>query len=457
MAPSPNTRAGAVYKDAIGDLRQYVDALQALGEVNVVEKEVDPQFELAAVISRSQKESDRPILFRNVKGSRFPVIANVYGSFTRLAGLLGTGSETLNDRWIELLDTLSECSADYINEVASPADLNSTSLTDLPSIFYREKDAGPYITAGVFLAKDPETGIPNLSFCRCLLLGGNEQLVCCIDPPHDLARYQEKAEKKGEALEVAILIGAPPAVFLAAVASLAIEQDELQLAAHINGGSLDMRRCETLDLLVPAATEVVIEASIRPNERSTDGPFGEYLGYYSGLNEAAYVVDVHHVSNRKNAYYQSLLCGSREDLTVLAVSWGGRILQKLVAEISGVIDMTISPTVFSSIVKIDKQYDNHAKDVIDAVFRINPLYNRMCIVVDADIDIHDLESVWWAFLTRGDLDTRTHLMSNLPGVEQSNYLFSGYLGIDATMSLGSPQTRATTPGESTLNLHEYFV
>lgn len=446
-----------MYNDTISDLRQYIEALQARGEVNVVEREVDPQFELAAVISRSQKENDRPILFRNVKGTQFPVIANIYGSFPRLAELLDAGSGSLNARWTELIDTMPECPADYVNEVPSPSDLSSARLTDLPLIVYREKDAGPYISTGVFLAKDPETGVPNLSFCRCMLLGEDKQMICCIDPPHDLAKYQEKAERKGEALEVAILIGAPPSVFLAAVASLPIEQDELRLAAHMNGGSLDMRRCESLDLLVPAATEVVIEASIRPNERRSEGPFGEYLGYYCEVNEAGYVLDVHHVSSRENAYYQGLLCGSREDLTALALAWGGRIHQKLAAEISGVIDMTISPTLFSSIVKIDKQYDDHAKDVIDAVFRINPLYNRMCIVVDTDIDIHDLESVWWAFLTRGDLDARTHLMSELPGIEQSNYEFSGYLGIDATMPLGSPLERAATPGENTLNLNEYFI
>ena len=83
-------------------------------------------------------------------------------------------------------------------------------------------------------------------------------MVCCIDPPHDLAKYQMHAEMKGEALQVAILIGAPPPVFLAAVASLPIDQDELQLAAHINGGSMEMCRCETLDLLVPSATEIVL-------------------------------------------------------------------------------------------------------------------------------------------------------------------------------------------------------
>lgn len=439
------------------DLQSYVSLLAERGELNIVDREVDPQFELAAVVSCSQKESDRPILFNNVKGTDFPVVANVYGSFSRLAEMLDTDVESLHLRWTELIDTLSESTTNYVNEIPKPDNLKSGKLNDLPHITYREKDAAPYITAGVFLAKDPETGVPNLSFARCMMLCDDEKMLCCIDPPHDLAKYQTKAEAKGEALEVAILIGAPPPVFLAAVASLPIDQDELRLAAHINGGALDMRACHALNLLVPAATEVVIEATIRPNERSEDGPFGEFLGYYCDVNKGAYILDVSHVSWRDNACYQGLLCGSREDLSVLAISWGARIYKTLRAEFPGIIDLTISPVLYGSIVKVDKQYEEHARDIIDAVFKLNPLYNRMCIVVDSDIDIHDLNSVWWAFLTRGDLDTRTHLMSDLPGVENANYEFSGYLGIDATMPLNKTLERATTPGEDTLDLSDYFT
>ena len=334
---------------------------------------------------------------------------------------------------------------------------NSGKLSDLPNIIYREKDAAPYITAGVFLANDPDTGVPNLSFARCMMLGVDNKMHCCIDPPQDLAKYQTKAEAKGKALEVAILIGAPPPVFLAAVTSLPIDQDELKLAANISGGSIDMRSCEYLEMLVPAATEIVIEATIRPNERAEDGPFGEFLGYYSDVNRNAYVLDVLNITWRNNAYYQGLLCGTREDLTALAVSWGGLIYRKLVDRLPGIIDVTINPTLYSSIIKIEKKYEEHARDVINNVFNINPLHNRMCIVVDKDIDVHDLDAVWWSFLTRGEIDTRTYMTSELPGVEDSDYGIRGYLGIDATMSLRHPLIRATTPGENEINLNNYFI
>lgn len=438
------------------DLRTYVSALLERGEVNVVEREVDPHFELAAVISRSQKESDRPILFKNVRGSDFPVIANVYGSLPRMAEILGTDEAGLNTRWNERLETAASCT-DYSREVPMPADMQSGKISDLPHIHYREKDAAPYITTGVFLAMDPETGVPNLSFSRCMMAGDDLSMACCIDAPHDLAKYQAKAEKRGEALEVAILIGAPPPVFLAAVASLAPEEDELQLAAHIAGGTIDMRPSRCLSFMVPAATEIVIEAKIRPNERTQDGPFGEYQGYYCDVNNGAYVLDILDVSWRGDAFFEGLLCGSREDLALLAVSWGARIERGLKSALPGVLDVTISAAPNACIVRIDKQYEDHARDVIDAVFRSKPQYNRMCIVVDKDIDIQDLKQVWWSFLTRGALDKRVYSYPDLGGLPGENYEYTGYLGIDATMSLSSPLERATTPGENEINLRDYIV
>lgn len=448
-----------IKKNITRDFNSYIAALIERGEVDIVEREVDPKFELAAVISQSQKTSDRPILFKSVKDSGFPVIANIYGSFERMAELLDTEIKDLNVSWKNIVDMATEHPCDYVNEVATPADLVSGKISDLPQITYREKDVAPYITAGVFLAKDPENDIPNLSFARCMMLDNDTEMRCCIDPPHDLAKYQSRAEANGQALEVAILIGAPPPVFLAAMASLPIDADELQLAAKITGGSLDMRPCQHVDLLVPVASEIVIEATIRPGVRTEDGPFGEFLGYYCDINKGAYALDVLAVNWRKNAYYQGLLAGSREDLTALAVSWGGRTYRFLVDHLPGILDVTINPTLYSTVVKIDSKYEEHAKDVIARVFEANPTYNLMCIVVDADIDIHNLNEVWWAFLTRGRIDTRTQLIS-VPSSEENlpDAKVGGQLGIDATIPFGHKHEyeRTSTPGEFTLNLKDYF-
>lgn len=446
---------------ALSDFRYYLELMARDGRFRVVERQVDPKWELAAVISRSQKECDAPILFEDVKGSNLPVVANVYGSLSRLSALLGAdeGASTLNQRWKDLLSGWRKGPRDYVNLVPPPADLIDMTLHELPRITYREKDAAPYLTSAVFLANDPETGVPNLSFSRCMMLETEEKMHCCIDAPHDLAKYQAKAEAKGERLEVAVMIGAPPAVFLAAVSSLPIDEDEMHLAAYLAGGHLDLYPCETIDLAVPVSTEFVIEGSIRPGQRTEDGPFGEFLGYYCDVNPGAYILDVHKVRRREGAHFHALLCGSREDLSLLSMSFGGRLYSELTERLPGVLEVVIKPTIHASIVRIDKQTEDHPQQVIDAVFRINPLFNRMCIVVDKDVDPHDLERVWWAFLTRGAIASRIQVLSELSGVNdlpELEHIPPGYVGIDATAPLFTKLKPATTPGESSVDLGRYI-
>jgi 4-hydroxybenzoate decarboxylase len=210
-------------------MRKYIRRLLDRDEIHIVERQVDPKFELAAVVGRSQQQSDFPILFRNVKGSRLPVISNIYGSHRRLCEIIGTEVGDFCRKWQSITDGVLPGADDYTESVASE-ELVQGKLHDLPRITYCERDAGPYITAGVFLAKEPETGIPNLSFCRSMMVSDDELRVR-LAPPHDITRYQKQAESRNEPLEVAILLGPPPEVFLAACASVPTEVDELAIAA----------------------------------------------------------------------------------------------------------------------------------------------------------------------------------------------------------------------------------
>ena len=440
------------------DARSFLNQLIAEDEVHVVQREVDPTFELAAVVANAQRESDRAILFRRVKGYDLPVVANLYGSTERLHGLIGADGAGFCPRWTEIVNAAPALAQDYAREVAIPADLIAGSLSDLPHITWREKDAGPYITAGVVIAKDPETGIPNLSFSRGLMVSATE-IRCCIDIVQDLGKYQAKAEALNQPLEIAWLIGAPPAVFLAACTSVPIDEDELKIAAQTLGGSIDMRPCRALDLWVPADTEIVIEARIAPHERRSEAPFGEFMGYYCKENRGfhAEVVDV---SWRKDACFHGLLTGAREDLTVVHATYAARAYRNLVGELPGIIDVACHTTLHCTVVKIDKQYDGHAEHVMLKVFATNPHYNFACLVVDHDIDIHKLDEVWWAYLTRGPIDRRTTLLADIPGgyeYTQEN-LNSGRIGIDATAPLGRLHEfeRTRTPGEDSLDLGDYF-
>ena len=439
-------------------MRDYIQKLLDRLEMRVVEREVDPRFELAAVVSRSQKESPLPLLFKNVKGTSLPVVCNVFGSVQRIAEVIGARDGRICERWSAIMTETARMPETYTRLVAAP-DPIPTSIAALPQIVWREKDAGPYISAGVFYARDPETGVGNLSFCRTLMKSDSE-LICCIDPPHDLAQYQAKAESRGEALPVAILIAPPPEVVIAACASVPIDMDEMKIAAAIRREAIPTRRCIAVDLEVPAETQIVIEGAILPNIRRTEGPFGEYLGFYGPINDKGYLIEVKSVTRQKDAVFHGLLCGTREDLTLLDIAFATRTYSALSARLPGILDVTCNPMLYCSVVKIDKQYEGHAEHVILNTFAANQNYNFACIVVDKDVDIHDLKEVFAAFLTRGRVDRRVTVLPDVRGWDRSvEPTYAGRLGIDATMPFGREAEfeRARTPGADSLRLDEYFA
>jgi len=182
-------------------MRLYLDSLLAQNRVRVVDREVSGKFELAAVTQRSQRESDAALLFRRVAGSRYPVMTNIFGSRPRLTELLGGGASFCK-RWTELMATPVIPPVD----VAEPDGLQEIRLSDLPPITYFELDAGPYLTAGVYLANEPDSGVPNLSFHRAQVISDTE-LRIRLGGPHHLTQYAAKAEARGEIDDICEPIG----------------------------------------------------------------------------------------------------------------------------------------------------------------------------------------------------------------------------------------------------------
>lgn len=438
-------------------MREYIDALLDRGQVHIVDREVDPRFELAAVVGRSQQQSDLPILFRNVKGTRIPVISNVYGSHRRLCEIIGAEVGGFCRKWLSITDGRLPGSTEY-TERAEAEELVHGKLSDLPHITYCERDAGPYITAGVFLAREPATGIPNLSFCRSMMVSDTELRVR-LAPPHDITKYQKQAEARNEPLEVAILLGPPPEVFLAACASVPTEVDELAIAAQLMGGTIRMRPCATVDLMVPADTEIVIEGRILPHVRKPEGPFGEFLGYY--IDEALnHVFEITAVTWRPGAVFHSLLCGFPEDLRALEVSFASRVFRQLSGPLPGILDVSCSPSPMHTIVRIDQQFEGHARQVILKAITSHFQYNKVCIVVDEDVDIHNFAEVWWAVLTRCRLDHDLLHIPDVPGFfRDEDGVYRGRLGIDATKPWGKSQRyeRKRVPGLQDIDLKDYFA
>jgi len=437
-------------------MRHYLSRLQARGDLAIVEREVDPRFEAAAVARQLQRVSNQAVLFKNVRGSALPVVMNLYSDHERLREMIRCGTRTFCERLDEEIEVAATLQ-NYAEEDTQPERLQSGKLSDLPILTYHERDGAPYITSGVFLARDPDTGVPNLSFHRSMVISDHE-LRIRLGSSHDLARYQAAAERQGKALEAAILIGAPPEVFMSACVSLPPQANELAIAAAMRGGPLRTRRCQTIDLSVPAATDIVIEGRILPNVRRPEGPFGEFMGYYVDVGDN-HVFEVTHVAWRTGAIFHGLICGSDEDLRPLEAATAARIYRAIKGQVPGIIDVSCKPTVMNTVIKLRKQYEGHAQHALLAAMGAHLDYNKLCIVVDEDVDIYNLDEVIWAFVTRGRADTRTMVLNNVPGFYRDPHKDHwGRLAIDATKPWGREAEfeRKRIPGEVEIELGKYL-
>ncbi len=246
-------------------MRQLIDTLRNRGELGIINRQVRGKFELAAVCQSAQRQLEMPLLFNDVEGSPYHVVTNIYGSRKRLCELIGADNGLFCQRWSELVS--HESSPKTNNKENDPGiEYDQVTLLDLPQITYQERDAGPYITAGVFLANDPENGVPNLSFHRAMHVN-QQELRIRLGTTHHLTNYQLAAEAQNQALEVAILIGPPTPYVLAAAATIPKSESEIELAMKISQRPISMRQCKHIDLKVPAESEFIIEGRILPNLR----------------------------------------------------------------------------------------------------------------------------------------------------------------------------------------------
>src|SRR5689334_15296871 len=437
-------------------MREYMETLRARGELLEVTREVDPKHELAAVTSAAHRRWEKPILFHRVKNTSSPVLTNIYGSRERLAEILGIGPDDFCRKWNDLATVAERRSVSLEAAPKPPGDLVDCTLSDLPLITYSERDAAPYFTSAMFLAHEPETGVRNLSFHRSMYVSDHE-LRCRLAPRHHLTMYHEKAEKMGRPLEAAMLIGPPPTAFLTAASPLPYDADELEVAAKLQGEAIEMRPCKHIDMMVPASTEIVIEGRFLPNERRDEGPFGEFMGYYTPVGQNA-VFEVLGVTRKSDAIFHSILCGGPEEVLTLELSVAANIFQRINAVLPGIVDVTCHPFVTNVVVKIRPQYEGHARQVVLAVFGAEPTWAKMCTVVDEDVDIYDVEDVTWAVLTRSrprkDVITTADTPSFYRDPHQDHW---GRMVIDATVPFDRRQDfeRKRIPGADSVDLPAY--
>jgi UbiD family decarboxylase len=438
-------------------LKEYLDLLGKKNEVVRISKEVDPRFEASAIIKKIQQGINKAVIFEKIKGYHLPLVSNILGTYKRVAMILGCEVDEINSTW-----NRKEKDMELFSPTSSqqePDEYVESAIHEITSLTYCEKDAGPYITAGMALARDPDTGTYNLSFHR-LQVVDDSKLRFRITPGNHLETLFQKAEKRGQPLEMAILIGGHPAFMLAAASRLPLDQDELKLAGAFLGHPVKLRQCKKINLEVPTGIDFVIEGALLPNVREEEGPFGDFLGYYVPVLKNL-VFEVRCVSRLRDSHVYGILAGSAEQDLLVGAPIAANIYKIVKGAIPSVLDVACMPHVYHSVVKIKPQFLGQARQAAMAALSCDPSQTKICTVVDPDVDIHNPLDVHWAITTRCCPDTGVFIVPNIPSFRRDPFRTHwGKMGIDATMPLSEEAAfdfqRTRIPGIENIKIEDYL-
>ena len=437
------------------DLRSFLAELAERDLLVRVTREVDPATEAARLMDDAER-GGVAVLFERVRGSELPLVYNLVGSRAALGVAVGVEPREAARRFREALAARVEpvrVDDAPVQEVVATGD--DADLRSLPLVVHADKDAAPYITAGLVLAHDPETGARNVSINRMMLVGARETGIRMM-PPQQLGVIQSKAEAAERDLPVAVAIGVHPLDSVAAATSLPPGEDELALAGALRGEPVRLTRAVTVDLDVPADAEVVLEGYVRANVREPEGPFGDFLQFYVP-EMANHRFRATAVTHRQGAIFQTMVAGSREDVNILGLSREADIVAAVERTGADLVATRIGPTILGCTVSIRQRYPGEAKNVALAALGAYG-WLKYCIVVDDDVDVDDMDDVWWAVTARSSPERDVHVIRGAPAFPRDEHGVHGSKAIvDATIPLGEWRDfeRKRPPGGVPLRLEEY--
>ncbi|MEK9645157.1 MAG: UbiD family decarboxylase [Alphaproteobacteria bacterium] len=452
------------------DLRGFIEFLdkEHPEEIIRITKEVDPRFGVSGILTQLEKDGHfQAVIFENVKGSSIPLVANMHGSFQRLKYAIGMdeGDEKAFLREYAALEAhpIEPVMADTapVQEVVKTG--SDIDVEELPICTYHELDAGKFITAGLGLMRDPDTGIDNIGIYRHQVHSRNE-LGVQLSETADGNVIWKKYEERGEPCPIAIVIGHHPAFFLGSLSYTPIDSNELHVAGGILQRPVPLVPCKTIPLDVPADAEIVIECVIRPKERRSEAPFGEFPGTY-GPERMNPVLEIKAITHRKNPMYQNAFVGHPDNLLLSGVIRSTAIEETVkiaCGTVTGVHMPRSGRFRFVCYVAIDRKIEGEAKAAAMAAFVTDP-FLKFVVVVDKDVDITSDTEVMHAIATRVRADRDTFMVPYAKGSpldpasydpERGSHLVTK-MGIDATRKDNYP-AEISVPGADDINLADFI-
>ena len=429
------------------DLRSFLDLIKRKKpeDFQIISKPVDPAYEITALVVKLEREARRRpvLLFENVKGTKFPVLTNLHASRARLAAAMNATPDETQRAYLRAMDKPippKVVPTGPVKDVVLTGD--RLNLYDLPQIVHHEGDAGPYLTAAISFAKDPTADIWNCAYNRLMIKGRDTTSIHLTTGKH-LWEFHRIAEARGEPLRLALVIGAHPAIALGALAIGSIDEDERGIMGGLLGEPLELVKCETSDVLVPAHAEMVIEAEILPRERTPEGPFGEFTGYSLGERQRE-VVKVRAITHRRDAMFQDITVAHLDHMLLSTIPVEANLHRAVRAMVPSVKAVRV-PAPFTCYVSIEQRVPGQAKNAIMAALGAD-LYMKRVVVVDHDVDVFDDRQVTWAIATRCQPDRDITIVTNARGSDlDPSAREDGYTakwGVDAT---AKPSLERYTP------------
>ena len=444
------------------DLRVFLDRLEASGKLHRISKPVDKDWEIAAVAKvafETIPESRRPaLLFERVTGFDMPLVLGALGGSRDIYCLaLECQINDVHKKWAEA--ELHPIAPSRITRGPVQENIfqnNKVDLRHLPIPTWTVgEDPAPYITSGYVITADPDSGIRNVGTYRIQLKGPRE-LGLFINYLQGGREHVEKNNKLGRPTPVAIVIGAEPVIGLVSVTRVPQELDELAVAGALRGAPVEVVRCVSVDLDVPATAEIVIEGAIAPNTLEEEGPFGEYTGYM-GPKSMSYKVDVQCLTYRNKPIFQAISSQMppSESSCIRSIGRESALHKHLVEDLRlPVRDVHLfesSGAAAYLVISLKKSHPAQPRTAMCAAWSFAPQFGKFTVVVDDDIDIRDPNMVNWALSFRVQPDKDAFIMSGTAAVQldpsqaredvlqqDPTRRISSKLGIDATRKHAFP-------------------
>ena len=443
----------------IEDIHELIAELEKKGELKRVKTEVDTNLEIAEIMRREMYSDGPAILFENVKGYDIPVLGNAFGSIKRLEiGLEMTDFTEIGQRIADMtkmdvpsgllnklkkLPELTKMTASFpkaeksgpVTEITS----NNASFENLPIIKSWPNDAGQFITLGLVATKHPETGVRNLGVYRIQIIDNTHALMHWQKHKRG-AHHGDISKDRGEKIPAAIIIGGEPATIFSSIAPVPEGLDKYLFAGITRKEGIKTVKCKTIDLDVPANAEIVLEGYVDPADIREEGPFGDHTGYYTPV-EPYPTFTLTGIMRRKDPIYITTVVGK----PILEDAYIGKVIERSFLPLiqifhPEVVDFSMPAAGWFqgiAIISIKKRYPGQAKKVMMGLWGMGQLsLTKTFVVVDEDVNIHDMNDVIWAVTTRADAARDTIIINNTPTdtLDPASSLVNlgSKMGIDAT-------------------------